>query len=89
MVRLGIFTSRGHGEPVRARLGQLLALVTLANLTAASCGAQLAEPSRIAGFSSYRRAERGATAMGLFELTFFWAESPVVREPVSRSLDIA
>ena len=116
-VRLAIFTGRGHGELVRARLGRVWAWITLTGLTVATVGALLTELSGVAGVGelyglpriatlplaalglfvvaltgSYRRVEKAAIAIGLFELAFFfvaWAAHPDVHELVSGSLDIA
>jgi len=117
LLRLGIFTGRGHGELVRETLGPAWAWITLTGLTIATIGALLTELSGVAGIGelyglprtatlpcaaagllaivltgSYRRVERVAIVVGLFELAFFfvaWAARPDIHQLLSSSLDIA
>ncbi len=48
-VRLGIYTSRGHGELIRETFGQFWAWVSVAGLTVATMGALITELSGVAG----------------------------------------
>ncbi len=115
-VRLALFTGRGYGELVRARLGPGLAGVAAAGLVVATAGALLTEFSGVAGVgalfgvpravtlplaaaallavvgtNAWRRVERVAIAVGLFELAFFgvaWAAHPDLPTLASQSLQL-
>src|SRR5271165_4333453 len=63
-VRLGLSTGRGHGELIRDRFGVGWAWLSTAPLAAAALLAVVAT-------GSYRRVERTAIVIGLFELAFF------------------
>ena len=94
-VRLGIFTGRGHGELIRDTFGPVWAWVSAAGLAVATAGALLTELYGVSRFvtlpmaaiallavvatGSYRRVERAAIVIGLFELAFFgvaWSARP-------------
>jgi Mn2+/Fe2+ NRAMP family transporter len=88
-VRLGIFTGRGHGELIREKFGSFWAWVSACGLGVATAGALLTEFVVLTG--SYRRVERAAIAVGLFEFVFFfvaWAAHPDVGLMVRQSVSV-
>jgi Mn2+/Fe2+ NRAMP family transporter len=61
VVRLGIFTGRGHGELIRAVLGPLWAWIAVTGLAIATVGALLTELSGVAGVGELYGVSRAIT----------------------------
>jgi Mn2+/Fe2+ NRAMP family transporter len=103
-VRLGIFTGRGHGELIRQEFGAFWAWVSAAGGDAQAGVGELYNSPRVVSVSlaaaallgvvltgSYRRVERAAIAVGLFEFVFFivaWAAHPDLGLMARQSIDI-